>query len=153
MVKKSVPITTLLIILLANTVMAEPLNFEYDSAIIYGSSFYPSDFVPEINVYARDVKSGKTYQVTVPTETYEYQLKLPAPATYIFFSWTNIEDETQQMGAVLSKCDGSSQDICEGFDKHFPTPIQLEPYQIISDLEVANYYYPIEFTHLFVPKP
>ena len=81
------------------------------TAVIYGSSYYPSDYTPEMMIYARDIETGKTYSVKVAEEAYEYKMILPAPATYIFFSWTT--DKTDPSGAVLSECDGSSGAICD----------------------------------------
>lgn len=123
------------------------------TAVIYGSSFYPSDYTPEMTVYARNVETGKTYSVKVAEEVYEYKMILPAPATYIFFSWTT--DKTDPTGAVLSECDGSSVAICDhdDFTKHFPRPITLKSGKLINNLEVSNYYYPRDKTYLFVPKP
>lgn len=123
------------------------------TATIYGSSFYPSDYIPEMLIYARNIETGKTYSVKVPEEAYEYKMSLPAPATYIFFSWTT--DKTDSEGAVLSECDGSSVAICDEYDfsKHFAKPVILKSGQVIKDLKVSNYYYPSAKTHLFVPKP
>lgn len=123
------------------------------TAVIYGSSYYPSDYTPEMMIYARDVETGKTYSVKVAEEVYEYKMILPAPATYIFFSWTT--DKTDPGGAVLSECDGSSVAICDhdDFSKHFPRPITLKSGQVINNLEVSNHYYPRDKTYMFVPKP
>lgn len=129
------------------------VSAQTSTAVIYGSSFYPSDYIPEMTVYARDVETGRTYSVQVAEEVYEYQMILSAPATYIFFSWTT--DKTDPTGAVLSECDGSSVAICDhnDFSKHFPRPITLKSGQVINNLEVSNHYYPRDKTYLFVPKP
>lgn len=129
------------------------VSAQTSTAVIYGSPFYPSDYTPEMMVYARDVETGRTYSVKVAEEVYEYKMILPAPATYIFFSWTT--HKTDPEGAVLSKCDGSSVAICDhdDFAKHFPRPITLKSGQLISNLEVSNYYYPRDKTYMFVPKP
>lgn len=122
-------------------------------AIIYGSSYFPSDYIPEAIIYARDIETGKTYSVKVAEEVYEYKMVLPAPATYIFFSWTT--DKTDPAGAVLSECDGSLEAICDhdNFSKHFPRPITLKSGQVVNNLEISNHYYPKDKTYLFVPKP
>ena len=64
-------------------------------------------------VYARNVKTGKTYPVKVAQGAKKYRMTLPAPATYIFLSWTNEKLGTtgdgiySKVGAVLSECDGA----------------------------------------------
>ncbi len=129
------------------------------TATIYGKSFYPSEYIPDMTVYARNVKTKKTYSVKVPG-TMTYKMILPAPATYIFFSWTDEplgqqlgSNESYPVGAVLSTCDGSSQEICEGHKKHIAKPISLKPGQTIKDLQIANYYYPTGKMNYYVPKP
>lgn len=131
-----------------------------ETAVIYGTPFYPSDYTPEMMIYARNVETGKTYSLKVAQDAEQYKMTLPAPATYMFFSWTTEEighfnDLDIKMGAVLSECDGSSSAICDhdDFDKHFPRPIKLMPGQIFNNLEISNYYYPHEKTYLFVPTP
>lgn len=118
------------------------------AAVVYGTPFYPSDYTPEMMVYARNVETGETYSLKVAQDAKKYKMTLPAPATYIFFSWT-----TDKMGAVLSECDGSSNAICDHDDsnKHFPRPIKLTPGQVVNNFEISNYYYPREKTYLFVP--
>lgn len=128
-------------------------NNEYQTATIHGVSFYPSEFIPDIDVYARDTETGSTFKLSVPAGTDEYKMELPAPATYIFFSWTNSKELDSQIGAVFSKCDGSSADVCDDNINHLPRPIQLSPGAVIEDFKIANYYYPSKYTYYFVPKP
>lgn len=130
------------------------------AAVVYGTPFYPSDYTPEMMVYARNVETGETYSLKVAQDAEKYKMTLPAPATYIFFSWTTdkigyFNDVDIKMGAVLSECDGSSNVICDhdNSNNHFPRPIKLIPGQIVNNLEISNYYYPPEKTYLFVPTP
>ena len=85
---KLLAIMVLSIIASSNTVTAKPTSTKGSMATVYGKPYYPSDYTPEMTVYARDLKSGKTYSVNVPNSAPQYKIKLPAPATYVFFSWT-----------------------------------------------------------------
>lgn len=139
--------------------VAKPVSAKINTAVIYGTPYYPSDYSPEMIIYARNVETGKTYPFKVAQDAEQYKMILPAPATYIFFSWTtektgSFNDVDIKMGAVLSECDGSSY-MCDehDFSKHFPRPVTLRSGQVINNLEISNYYYPHDKTHMFVPKP
>lgn len=145
---------------LSVSAVAKPVSAKINTAVIYGTPFYPSDYTPEMIVYARNVETGKTYPFKVAQDAEQYKMILPAPATYIFFSWTtektgSFNDVDIKMGAVLSECDGSSVAICDhdDFAKHFPRPVTLKSGQVMNNLEISNYYYPSDKTHMFVPKP
>lgn len=158
MIKNIIPIAVLLMIPLTNVALAKTTSAKTSTATIYGTPFYPSDYTPEMTVYARNIKTGKTYPIKVAEDARQYKMTLPAPATYIFFSWTTekvgyYNDREIKVGAVLSECDGSSQAICNGHDKHLPKPITVKPGQVIKKLQVANYYYPDDKKSLYVPKP
>lgn len=158
MMKKIIPILALSIIPLTNAALAKPAAAKSSTAVIYGKPFYPSEYTPEMIVYARNVKTGKTYPFKVAEDAKQYKMTLPAPATYIFFSWTTekvgyYNDREIKVGAVLSECDGSSQAICNGHDKHLPKSITVKPGQVIKKLQVANYYYPNDKESVYVPKP
>ncbi len=154
--KVYIPLLSLLAISFSSTAIAKPAK---NTATVYGKSFYPSEYIPDMTVYARDVKTNKTYSVKVPG-TMTYKMSLPAPATYIFFSWTTEKlgqnfgsAEKYKVGAVLSECDGSSQEICDGHKQHLPKQITLKSGQVIKNLQVANYYYPQDDNFNYVPKP
>ena len=159
MIKKIILLLVLSILPITNAAIAKPAPVKTNTAIIYGKPVYPSDYMPEMMVYARNVKTGKTYPVKVAQGAKQYKMTLPAPATYIFFSWTNEKLGTtgdgiySKVGAVLSECDGSSQAKCDGYEKHIPKPIALKSGQVIKKLQIANYYYPSDQDHLYVPKP
>ena len=159
MIKKIIPLLVLSILPITNAAIAKPAPAKNGTAIIYGKPVYPSEYTPEMMVYARNVKTGKTYPVKVAVAAKQYKITLPAPATYIFFSWTTEELGTMgdgifsKVGAVLSQCDGSSQAKCNGYDKHIPKPMTLKSGQVVKNLQVANYYYPSGQDHLYVPKP
>lgn len=142
-----------------NATIAKPSSIAKKVATVYIKPFYPSEYTPEMMVYARDIKTGKTYPFKIAQDARQQKITLPAPATYIFFSWTTdkigYDDDMNhiKIGAVLSECDGSSQEICKGKDKHMPKPMTLNSGQVIKDLQIANYYYPSNQTYLYVPTP
>lgn len=158
MIKKLIPLLVLSILPISNASVAKPAPVKTNTAIIYGKPVYPSDYTPEMMVYARNVKTGKTYQVKVAEDAKQYKMTLPAPATYIFFSWTTQKLGTtgdgiySKVGAVLSECDGS-EFKCDYSHQFLPKPITLKTGQVIKKLQILNYYYPDEQDHLYVPKP
>lgn len=143
-----------------NMATAKPAAAKISTATIYGQPFYPSEYTPEMLVYARNVETGKTYSFKVAEDARQYKLILPAPATYIFFSWTaqaqglsdDLDDLSEEVGAVYSECDGNAG-RCDYNYQFFPKPIYLKPGQVIKKFQIANYYYPSNQTFLYVPKP
>lgn len=157
MIKKILPIIVLSIIPLTNVALAKPTSAKNSTATVYGTPVYPSDYTPEMTVYARNVKTGKTYPVKVAADARQYKMTLPAPATYIFFSWTTEKIGSYngvdiKMGAALSECDGG-EFKCDNHNQFLPKQILLKPGQVIKKLQVANYYYPQEKQNIYVPKP
>ena len=117
-------------------------------ATIYGKPYYPSDYTPEMTVYARSLSSGKTYSVNVPDSALQYKIKLPAPDNYVLFSWTkdrlgnNIGDPEglyRKVGALYSHCSATVLDVT--CDNHSPEPVALKPNQVIRDFQISDYYY------------
>lgn len=146
MINVMLPIVLLPLLFLASTAIAKPAST--NTATVYGKPVYPSDYTPEMTVYARDLKSGKTYSVNVPESATQYKIKLPAPATYVFFSWTkdrigvNGDDPkglTRKVGALYSHCSATKLDYsCKN---HSPMPVKLKPGQVIKSFQVSYYYY------------
>lgn len=158
MIKKIIPLIALSILPMTNAAMAKPAAAKASTATIYGQPFYPSEYTPEMMVYARNVKTGKTYSFKVAEDARQYKMTLPAPATYIFFSWTtqkigsDSSGVPHKVGAVLSECDGNKF-ACNYDYQSLPKPISLKPGQVIKKFQIANYYYPSDQDHLYVPKP
>lgn len=132
----------------SNTAIAKPASTKANIATVYGKPYYPSDYTPEMTVYARDLKSGKTYSVNVPDSAPQYKIKLPAPATYVFFSWTkdrlgtNSDDPEgmyRKVGALYSYC--SANELGYSCKDHSPMPVKLKPNQVIKDFQISDYYY------------
>lgn len=118
------------------------------TATIYGKPYYPSDYTPEMTVYARSLNSGETYSVNVPDSASQYKIELPAPDTYVLFSWTterlgsqagDPEGLYRKVGALYSHCSSTVLDAT--CDDHFPEPLSLKPNQVIRDFEISDYYY------------
>ena len=148
MIKKLLPVIVLSILPLSNTAIAKPSSTKANTATVYGKPYYPSDYTPEMTVYARDLKSGKTYSVNVPDSAPQYKIKLPAPATYVFFSWTkdrlgtNGDDPEglyRKVGALYSYC--SANKLGYSCENHSPMPVKLKPNQVIRDFQISDYYY------------
>lgn len=157
MIKTLITLLFFSILPVTNAAIAKPTPVKTSPAIIYGKPFYPSDYTPEMMVYARNVKTGKTYPFKVAQDASQYKMTLPAPATYIFFSWTtekigSYNDVDIKMGASLSECDGG-EFKCDSHNQFLPKQISLKPGQVIKKLQIANYYYPQEKQNIYVPKP
>ncbi len=157
MIKTLITLLFFSILPVTNAAIAKPTPVKTSPAIIYGKPFYPSDYTPEMMVYARNVKTGKTYPFKVAQDASQYKMTLPARATYIFFSWTtekigSYNDVDIKMGASLSECDGG-EFKCDSHSQFLPKQISLKPGQVIKKLQIANYYYPQEKQNIYVPKP
>lgn len=118
------------------------------TATIYGKPYYPSDYTPEMTVYARSLSTGETYSVNVPNSAPQYKIKLPAPDTYILFSWTKERLGSQagdpkglyrKVGALYSHCSATVLDV--SCDDHSPEPVKLKSGQVIRDFQISDYYY------------
>ena len=55
------------------------------TATIYGKPYYPSDYTPEMTVYARSLSTGETYSVEVPNSAPQYKIRLRADLHIIFW--------------------------------------------------------------------
>jgi hypothetical protein len=61
---------------------------EGEVAVIRGKLCYPSEYIPAMTLYARDVSTGETVTLEVPQNTRQYELQVPGEATYQVFAWT-----------------------------------------------------------------
>lgn len=157
MIKKIITLLVFSILPITNAAIAKPTPVQKNAAIVYGKPFYPSDYTPEMMVYARNVQTGKTYTFKIAEDAKQYKMTLPAPATYIFFSWTtekvgSYNGKDIKVGAVLSECDGS-EFKCDYHAQFLPKPITVKSGQVIKKLQIANYYYPDGKESIYVPKP
>jgi TolA-binding protein len=49
-----------------------------------GSLGYPSEFIPEMKVYAQNLNTGITYSIATSTNQLQYQLDVPAGSYYVY---------------------------------------------------------------------
>lgn len=140
--KKFLILTLPLFFMQMNTANADTKS----TSTIYGKSIYPSDVLPAMNIYAHNITDGKTYRLKTKEGQEQYKLVLPAPANYIFYSWTT--DKKDPVGAAYNECNGT--DACT-YKK--PKMVTLKKGQVIKNFKIAGYYYFVDEADEVVPKP
>jgi len=56
--------------------------------VISGGLCYPSEYIPAMTIYARNVDTGETWSRHVPQDTLSYEIQVPA-GNYWVFAWTD----------------------------------------------------------------
>jgi hypothetical protein len=66
-----------------------PPNPNPAAGTIMGGLCYPSEGIPPLTVYAREVNTNQTYTIQTAQNQGEYSIQVPAPGTYILFAYTD----------------------------------------------------------------
>ncbi|RPI58841.1 MAG: hypothetical protein EHM56_00710 [Chloroflexi bacterium] len=104
-----------------------------EAGLIRGKLCYPSEYIPAMTVYARDVDTGDTVTLEVPENTPEYELEVPGEATYQVFAWT-----VDGLGGSYSRfvtC-GLSVECTD----HGLIPVSVGAGQEVSGIDVCDFY-------------
>ncbi|HSJ53044.1 MAG TPA: hypothetical protein VLC52_04785 [Anaerolineae bacterium] len=104
-----------------------------EAGVIQGKLCYPSDYIPAMTVYAREVNTGETVTVEVPENTPEYRLEVPGEATYQVFAWT-----VDGLGGSYSRfvtC-GLSVECTD----HSLIPVPVGAGQTVTGIDVCDFY-------------
>jgi hypothetical protein len=106
---------------------------EAEAGTIRGRLCYPSEYIPAMTVYARDVDTGHTVAVEVPENTPQYELAVPGDATYHVFAWT-----VDGLGGSYSRfvtC-GLSVECTD----HSLIPVTVGAGQAVGGVDVCDFY-------------
>jgi hypothetical protein len=109
--------------------------------IISGGLCFPSDYIPPMTLYARNVDTQQTFSIQVPVDTAEYRMEIPVEGTYVVFAWTD-----SGFGGSYSQfvpC-GLSVECTD----HSLIPIPVRPGATVTGIDVCDFY-----SEESVPKP
>ena len=136
---------------------------ELEYAEVKGNLCYPSDYIPSMTIYAKNITTAKTYAIHTKENAKQYIIKLPAPSAYIFFSWINKDEQKIEAGGIYSmfsiegniacEAKGISPESEECLLSHMPVSVPLKANQKLSGIDICDYYYPFEDAEKYVPKP
>ena len=73
--------------------------------IISGNRCYPSEGMPPMTIYARNVSTQMTYSIHV-TATNKYEIQVPAESKYIVFAWSDAGAFTSDSRGGYYSCAG-----------------------------------------------
>ena len=100
--------------------------------VIAGKLCYPSDYIPPMTIYAREVNAGETVSIHVPVDTARYEIGVPA-GTYIVFAWPDTG-----IGGSYSEfvpC-GLSVECTD----HTPIPVPVAAGQRVTGIDICDFY-------------
>ncbi|HSJ53299.1 MAG TPA: hypothetical protein VLC52_06080 [Anaerolineae bacterium] len=99
---------------------------------ITGRLCYPSDYIPAMTIYARNVDSQETASVTTVQNATSYELQVPA-GTYVVFAWT-----AEGSGGTYSQFVACGLNV-ECTD-HSLIPVAVAPGQVTTGADVCDFY-------------
>ncbi len=100
--------------------------------VLSGGLCYPSDYIPALTIYARNVDTGETWSMSVPMDTLTYEMEVP-PGNYIVFAWTD-----EGVGGSYSEfvlC-GLSVECTD----HTPVSVPVAAGQRVTGIDICDYY-------------
>lgn len=104
-------------------------------ALVSGTTCYPSENIPAMTIYARNIKTKETFSIHLTENTSEYEIKIPVEGTYIFFSWT---EGKNNLGAIYSYAVPCGLSIeCTN---HKPITVNIKLGDKITDVNICDYY-------------
>jgi len=83
-------VTALVLMTGCGEVVPRNTSLTPETALITGELGYPSDWVPPMNIYAEDVRTGDVFigRTNSSPSITGYALEVSAPGTYHVFAWT-----------------------------------------------------------------
>ena len=106
---------------------------EGEAGVIRGKLCYPSEYIPAMTLYARNVSTGETVTLGVPENTPQYELQVPGEATYQVFAWT--EDGLGGTYSRFVNC-GMSVECTD----HSIVPVPVGAGQTVSAIDICDFY-------------
>lgn len=119
---------------------------------INGNLCYPSEGIPPMTVYARNVDTQATYAIHVD-RTHEYQIQVPAEAAYIVFAWSDAGVFTPDSRGGTYSCAGDfyGQMMYRGKlnvrlkcadtnkEDHTPLRVLVKPGEVTTDVYICDW--------------
>jgi len=128
--------------------------------IIGGKLCYPSEGIPPMTIYARNVDTHATYSIHVEKGASDYEIQIPMEGRYIVFAWTDAGAFTQDSRGGTFSCAGAFHGQmtylgkngvnlkCADREDHAPIVISVKLGETTSDAYVCDFY-----SEESVPKP
>ena len=128
-------------------------------AVVSGRLCYPSEAIPPMTVYAREVESQATYSVHVAGAN-DFELLVPTPGQYVLFGWTDAGVFTEESLGGIHSCHGvfvgqmnylgkDGVDLpCGDPEDHTPLVLDLDVAENVDNIYVCDFY-----SQQSVPKP
>jgi hypothetical protein len=104
---------------------------------ITGKLCHPSEHIPDMTVYARNTKTGKTYSTYVKEDVGRYTLNVPAGA-YIVFVWTGTEKTPDRSGGAYSQAVHCGLNV--SCSDHSPIQITVKPGKTATGINPCDFY-------------
>ena len=130
---------------LAANFLLQPMHSAELTGMITGKLCYPGEHIPELTIYARNVKTGKTFSTHVKEGTTVYKLSVP-PGTYFVFVWTRTEKRSAAIGGSYSRAVPCGLNV--SCADHRPIPVEVETGRTIPHIDPCDFYSPKS-----VPQP
>lgn len=112
-----------------------PPNPQPATGTIMGNLCYPSEFIPPLVLYAREINTFQTYTINTAENQTEYSIEVPAPGTYIVFVWRDGSIGASYSQAVPCGLSVSCTD-------HTPIQLPLVAGAVVTDVDPCDYYGP-----------
>lgn len=127
---------------LAGRVQGEP-------GTVTGAVCYPSEMIPPMIIYARNIASGQLFELPHQTATQYTFSGLPA-GDYHFFAYTDFGDPASELPGGYTEflfCSSDPKDC-----PHTLIPVHVEPGQTVTGIDICDWYAPPGDTS-FPPNP
>jgi len=135
-------------------------DLEENMGHITGARCYPSEILPAMIVYAREIDTNQLISVDVDVAPV-YTLTVPAPGQYIVFAWTGSDRPTADSLGGHYSCDAYSigrnfvdhdssvpEPYCEDWSDHTPLPVEVTAGATVKNIHICDWYEPD-----LVPRP
>jgi len=125
--------------------LLQPMHSAELTGTITGKLCYPSEYIPEMTIYARNVKTGKTLSTHVKEGTAVYKVSVP-PGRYFVFVWTRTEKTLGRIGGLYSRAVPCGLNV--SCADHRPIPVEVEPGRTVTHIDPCDFY-----SQKSVPQP
>jgi hypothetical protein len=112
-----------------------PANPSPATATIMGQLCYPSEGIPAMTVYAREVNTNQTYTLDTVENQADYSIQVPAPGTYIMFAWVGGSIGGSYSQAVPCGLQAACTD-------HTPIQLAMAAGGTMTGADICDYYGP-----------
>lgn len=101
---------------------------------IAGGLSYPSEYIPAMTIYARNIDTYQTFSVRVPEGTLEYWLDIPVEGSYFVFAWTDTGVGASYSRFVTCGLKAECSD-------HTLIPVSVKLGESVTGIDIADWYW------------